>query len=133
MAIQWRFKVYTRGILQPKRRSNVDSNSASERFPVQFHFRPLARFVFQWFDELGVRQCGPYHERRNHEREHVLGFPIVPAELEFAQTAVKVLYRNLVEGAYDPALEQAPIPVNRAGVNVAAHPLLRGVVDYFVL
>src|ERR1035437_4962144 len=96
-------------------------------------FRPLVPFAFQWLDECRVRKAGPYHERRDHQHEYVLSLAVIPLELELAQVAVQVLHADLVEAAYDPALEQAPVAVNRAGVNVAAHPLMRGVVHGLVV
>lgn len=57
---------------------------------------------------------------------------MIPAELELAQVAVQMLHADLTETAYDAALENAPIPINRAGVDIAAHPFVWGVVDYFV-
>ena len=61
------------------------------------------------------------------------GFPIVPAELKLAEVAIEVLYRDLMEAAYDAALQQAPVAINRPGMDFAANPFLRAVVDRFVV
>ena len=43
---------------------------------------------------------------------------MVPLELEFTQIAVQVLDADLMVGAYNAALQQAPVAVNGVGVNV---------------
>jgi hypothetical protein len=83
----------------------------------QFPFRPVVRLTGQRFDELFVWQRGSYHQGRNHQGEYVVGLSVVPLELELRQVAVQVLPADLVERAYHAALEQAPIAVNRAGVD----------------
>ena len=83
-------------------------------------------------DQLGIRQCCAYHQGRNYHSEHTLRFAIVPAELELIEVAMEMFYRHLMEAPYDAALEQAPVAINCAGVNVAANPLFRGVIDYLM-
>src|ERR1035441_9714067 len=84
-----------------------------ERFIAQRHFRPSASLAFQRFNEFRVRQGRPYHERRDHEHEYVLGFAVVPFELELGEVAVQVLHTDLVEAAYDAAFQQAPTTATR--------------------
>ena len=73
-----------------------------------------------------------YDQRRDHQGKYLLALSVVPAELKFGKVAVQVLHADLVEGAYYPALQKAPVAANRASVNVAPNPFLRGVVDYLV-
>jgi len=82
---------------------------------------------------LLVRHRGAGYQCGNHQEEYGLRFPVIPPELKFIQVPMQVLYRDLVEAAYDAALQQTPIPVNRSGVNLAAHPFLCGMVHGFVL
>ncbi len=83
-------------------------------------------------DDRSVRQAGPYYKCRDHQHEYILR-AVIPLELKFGEVAVKVLHADLVVGSYHAALQQAPVTVNRAGVNVAAQPFLLVTIDLMVV
>ena len=58
-----------------------------ERLPVRFHFRLAIHIRLRMGGERRVRHCSPYHERRDHEREYIRRFAVIPLELKFGHIA----------------------------------------------
>lgn len=65
----------------------------------------------------------------NRRSENVVVKAVIIAELELRDIEVKVLFADVVEGSDNAALDDAPEPLNRIGVNRADDVLTRGVVD----
>jgi len=61
--------------------------------------------------------------------ENVVIEAVIIAELKFGNIEIKVLFANVVEGADDAVLEDAPESFNRIGVNRADNILPMGVID----
>lgn len=65
----------------------------------------------------------------NRHSENVVVKAVIIAELKFSDIEVKVLFADIMEGADDAPLEDAPEALNRDGVNRANHILPMGMID----
>src|SRR5438445_13639056 len=68
----------------------------------------------------------------NRRAENVVVEAVIVAELELRDIQVKVLFADVVEGANNPALEDAPEAFNRIRMDCTDNVLVLGVVNGLV-
>lgn len=79
-----------------------------------------------------VRERLAFEQLQQRVPEQIRVFPVVEPEGDFIHVGVKVLCTQVMVGADDGALEEAPVGLNRLSVSVAPNPFFRAVVDEFV-
>ncbi len=77
--------------------------------------------------QLPIGEIFSCHDPAKGINEDVGVVTVIVSPLQFFQVTIQVLRAHLVEGFDNGALEQAPDPFDRVGVNVTDNPLLLGV------
>jgi len=102
---------------------------------VHYYATSDRNLINEWFscDELLVCHGSGIDKPDNRVTEHEIVAAVVVSEGRFVEVGRKMLGAELMVGANDRPLKQAPDALNGVGVNLPMNPLVPSVVDRLVL